>query len=139
MSIPNLFNKIKREFNIDKVTILYLCIIIGVGICCFCLGRMSISSINGTHNNFTKNATDDNSLLSEENNLNISNNSETILDNTKEGSNSQEKKYVASKNGKMFYSVGCSGAKRIKPENQVWFASALDAEKSGFALSTTCK
>jgi hypothetical protein len=51
----------------------------------------------------------------------------------------QERRYVASKNGKMYYSLGCSGAKRIKKENEVWFSTSLDAEKSGYTRSSTCK
>jgi hypothetical protein len=35
--------------------------------------------------------------------------------------------------------LGCSGANRIKPENEIWFSTKEEAEKSGFTLSTTCK
>ena len=39
MSITNFMHKIKDNTGIDKVTILYLCIIVGVGISSFGLGR----------------------------------------------------------------------------------------------------
>lgn len=48
-------------------------------------------------------------------------------------------KYVASKNGTKYYLATCSGAKRIKDENKVWFASVEDAKASGRTLSSTCK
>jgi len=53
--------------------------------------------------------------------------------------NSKEKRYVASKNGKLYYSLGCSGAKRISEKNKIWFATSEEAEKSGFTFSSSCK
>ncbi len=47
--------------------------------------------------------------------------------------------YVASKNGTKYYPVGCSGAKRIKPENTVYFDTPSAAEAAGYALSSVCK
>lgn len=45
---------------------------------------------------------------------------------------------VASKNGKNYYPINCAGAKRIKPENAVYFNSAIEAEAKGYTLSKTC-
>lgn len=47
---------------------------------------------------------------------------------------------VASKNSnpKKYHFTWCSGAKRIKPENQIWFASAAEAEKAGYVLAGNC-
>lgn len=47
--------------------------------------------------------------------------------------------FVASKNGTKYYSSTCSGAARIKAANQVWFATAADAQAAGYSLSATCK
>lgn len=46
---------------------------------------------------------------------------------------------VASKNGTKYYSLTCSGAKRIKEENKVFFASEEDAKRAGLSPSSTCK
>lgn len=46
---------------------------------------------------------------------------------------------VASKNGTKYYSLGCSGAKRIKEENKIFFASVTEAQKAGLSPSSTCK
>ena len=48
------------------------------------------------------------------------------------------KNFVASKNGAKYYGAGCSGASRIKAANQVWFASASDAEAAGYTLASGC-
>ncbi len=48
-------------------------------------------------------------------------------------------KYVASKNGTKYYLATCSGAKRIKDENKVWFATAEDAQASGRTPASNCK
>lgn len=47
---------------------------------------------------------------------------------------------VASKNSnpKKYHYTWCSGAKRIKPENQIWFNSATEAEKAGYVLAGNC-
>ncbi|MEI7719930.1 MAG: hypothetical protein WCI89_01840 [bacterium] len=46
--------------------------------------------------------------------------------------------FVASKNGSKYYAVGCFGISRIKPENQVWFATATDADAAGYTLASSC-
>lgn len=40
--------------------------------------------------------------------------------------------YMGSKNGTKYYTPGCSGSKRIKPENYVWFQSVQDATLQGY-------
>ncbi len=47
--------------------------------------------------------------------------------------------FAASKNGTKYYPAGCSGASRIKPANQVWFATAADAQAAGYTLASGCK
>jgi len=56
-----------------------------------------------------------------------------------ERTNQPEKRFVASKNGTKYYPLDCGGAKRIKEENKIWFASKEEAEKLGYLLSLTCK
>lgn len=55
--------------------------------------------------------------------------------------NSQQTKgaFVASKSGTKYYPVGCGSAKRIKPENQVFFATEDAAVAAGYARASTCK
>lgn len=45
---------------------------------------------------------------------------------------------VASKNSDKYHYSWCSGGKRIKPENQIWFASAQEAEAKGLVLAGNC-
>lgn len=49
-----------------------------------------------------------------------------------------EAAYVGSVNGTKYYPIGCSGANRIKPENQILFATMEEAESAGYTQSTTC-
>lgn len=133
MSIHNLVDKIKSQLGIDNTTILYLCIIIGVGISSFGLGRLSVNDKIYKEDDIM--GTETESLLSDQGG---SVNKIQTIEETK-GQQQREKRYVASKNGKMYYSIGCSGAKRIKPENEVWFSTKEEAEKSGYKLSLTCK
>ncbi len=40
--------------------------------------------------------------------------------------------FAGSKNGTKYYTPGCAGLERIKPENIVWFQSAEDATLQGY-------
>ncbi|MCX6753992.1 MAG: hypothetical protein NTV03_02985 [Candidatus Nomurabacteria bacterium] len=126
MSINDFMNKIKGKIGIDSMTLVCFCIIVLVSLGSFGLGRLSVAKIDNVDQ-----------LNVKEEGINIS---------KKEGDMTEafsavpkEKLYVASKNGKLYYSLGCTGAKRIAPKNEVWFASSIDAEKSGYTLSTSCK
>jgi len=46
--------------------------------------------------------------------------------------------YVASKTGKSYHLPWCSGAKLIKEENKIWFASKEEAEARGYAPAGNC-
>ena len=132
MSIPNIIHKIKGKMDLDRFTILYLFIIVGVGISSFGLGRISVGSN-------LKNEVLENTSISQKGDYPTNINPISREDSITQSILPKEKKYVASKNGKMYYGLGCSGAKRIKQANEVWFSTKEDAEKSGFTLSTTCK
>lgn len=44
-----------------------------------------------------------------------------------------EGKFLGSKNGTKYYTPGCAGAKRIKPENYIWFSDEQDAQLQGYS------
>jgi hypothetical protein len=133
MSITDKFNKIKDKLGIDNFTIMYLIVIIGVGISAFGLGRLSTRSISSDEN-YQIVGTSNNQLGSA-----LKNDQSFGQNFSTEVINQGEKKYVASKNGKLYYPLDCSGAKRIKSGNELWFATASEAEKSGYQLSKTCQ
>jgi hypothetical protein len=45
---------------------------------------------------------------------------------------------VASKAGTNYYLPWCKGALKLKPENQLWFASAQEAENKGYTPAKGC-
>lgn len=49
-----------------------------------------------------------------------------------------EGKVVASKNGERYHLPSCPSAKRIKPENIIWFESTAEAEASGYTPAKNC-
>jgi len=59
----------------------------------------------------------------------------TSIEDTPTPSSSSQSKgaYVGSKNGTKYYTPGCSGTNRIKPENYVWFQSVEDATLQGYS------
>ena len=47
--------------------------------------------------------------------------------------------YVASKTGSKYYLPWCGGAKSIKVENKIQFATRADAESAGYTPAANCK
>lgn len=47
--------------------------------------------------------------------------------------------FMASKNGTKYYPVDCEAGNRIKPENRIYFASAINAQKAGYERTVSCK
>ena len=47
--------------------------------------------------------------------------------------------YVASRNGTKYHFPWCSGAKRIKAENLIYFKTKEDAERAGYGPASNCK
>lgn len=46
--------------------------------------------------------------------------------------------YVASKNGTKYYLLSCGSARRIKPENRIWFRTKAEAEAAGYGPAANC-
>jgi len=46
--------------------------------------------------------------------------------------------YVASKRGKRYYSVSCTGAKNLAEANKIYFATEAEAETAGYSKSASC-
>lgn len=135
MSINHFFNKIKRSFGFETKTIVFIFVVIGVGISAFGLGELSARQRLGLM------AKSDNSFIFKNDNSNLKSEIKIInLENDKNNNSVlEEKVYVASKNGKLYYRIGCSGAGRIKEENKIYFKTKEDAEKFGYTLSSSCK
>lgn len=54
------------------------------------------------------------------------------------GAGETQGKFVGSKNSNKYHLPWCSGAKRIKPENQIWFQSEEEARKAGYEPAGNC-
>jgi len=134
MSINDFMNKIKGQIGIDGNTALIIIILIFVGLCSFGLGRLSREG--GSQNSNT--TLDNKNAVSVKGEIGKSNQVESSTKNLV--SNSQkEKMYVASKNGKLYYGANCSGANRIKLENQIWWSSEQEAMDAGYTKASSCK
>ena len=47
--------------------------------------------------------------------------------------------YVASKKGTKYHSPWCPGAKQMKEDNKIWFATKAEAEAAGYSPAANCK
>ena len=141
-SINNYMEKIKLTIKncieSDKgKDILVVIIIILVGLGSFELGRLSKNSSNNNagikieYPDQEANAVS--SLIENTPNLSVNSN---ILQNTQKLASGN---FFASSRGSKYYSISCSAGKTIKQENRIYFASSGEAEKAGYALSSSCK
>lgn len=53
-------------------------------------------------------------------------------------SNPIDKRVVASKNSDKYHFTWCSGAKRIKEENKIWFENESAAQTAGYTKAGNC-
>ncbi|MFH1402121.1 MAG: hypothetical protein ABIG87_00670 [Patescibacteria group bacterium] len=137
-SIKEKLNKIKEAGArlIDNQIIFTTLIILLTAFSSFGLGRLS--------------KTEENKIpisIQEVNVANISTTAKTgesDLENGAEKSRSVQPpenggKYVVSKNGNKYHAPWCSGAQRIKIENQIWFDTKEEAETAGYTPAANCK
>lgn len=69
----------------------------------------------------------------------VSTNSETKTSIVSVQALPQSTEVIGSKSGKKYYFPWCGTVKRIKPENQVHFASIDEAKAAGFTAGGNCK
>jgi hypothetical protein len=113
----------------DEIFISLLIVLVGVG--GFLIGRLSLVDENKPEVRILS-AT---AIRAEEALTGISN-SPHIIETPSLKSGGQ---VVASKSGTKYHLPWCSGAKTIKEENKIWFASYEEARKAGYTPAANCK
>ena len=110
-----------RELILDKLFLSI--IIILVAVLSFGIGRLSVAGNREAIK------------IEYDPSLSIENSLKTV--NSKIENSTQS--VVTSKNGSKYHYSHCAGAKQIKEENKLVFASASAAEAAGYALASNCK
>ena len=62
-----------------------------------------------------------------------------ILSGQGSGQSRTDRRVVASKNSNLYHFTWCSGAKRIKESNKIWFQDEATAQKAGYTLAGNCQ
>lgn len=129
MSINDLLEKIKPFYTII--------LLVTIGSIFFALGRLSSKEID-SHNIKIQypNAGQTSSVISAVSTSTKSIKKETVVQVAPVSSSSE---VIGSKSGKKYYYPWCGTVKRIKPENQIHFASIEEARKAGFVPGGNCK
>ena len=116
------FKKVKEWCRENRADFFIAGIIFFTGLSSFGLGRLSVDLKSASPISVTDTAgspdSDQHALIADD--------SQT------------DKKVFASRNGSAYYYAWCSGAKRIKEENKIWFATKEAAEKAGFKQAGNC-
>jgi hypothetical protein len=138
MSIQDLGNKIKGFNRIDKNTLIISAIILLVALGSFFLGRISVQ---GNRNTEDVNIVDSSTGLpiNKENYIEKSYENKKTISSTENYTNESSKGvYVASKNGKLYYTAECNGARRLSEKNKIWFDTSTEAENAGYTFAESC-
>lgn len=131
------FNKVKSYIGHNQGDIIIAVSFILVALIAFGLGRLSVilgqkEPIRVEYNNIEKQP-----------NLGVLEPSEgqkTAQDSSLGGNLGQNQGlFVGSKNSDKYHYPWCSGAQRIKEENQIWFSSKEEAEKLGYSPAGNCE
>lgn len=137
MSIHDFIHKIKGYTDKAPLSFMYISITVIIGFSSFLLGRLSVSGLENSAD--LEASAYDSSIFRGIGSVYSSQatSSQVKINTTPMISGSGN--YVASKNGKLYYTASCKGANRIKEENRVWFDTVRDAEKSGYTRAPSCK
>ena len=128
-SIQEIFNKFKPLFLNDEL--FYACLIILVAVSAFGLGRWSEGTL------VPKNAVLP--ALIPYSMATSTQNATTMADEVKANAAIVgDKVYVASKSGTKYHLLTCPGAKQIKEENKIYFATKAEAEVAGYTPAANC-
>ena len=118
--VANLFKKVK-DWCIDNRSDLFIAaIIFFTGLSGFGLGRLSVD-IKKNPPLFVVQPT-----------------SQESPETSSSGFDKTDKRVMASRNGTTYYYPSCSGAKRIKEENIIWFATKEAAASAGLKPAANC-
>ncbi len=129
---PSIFNGVKLFIESDKgKDILVIIIIILVGLGSFELGRLSKETSSGLKIEY--NGQEANAIGTVDQNLAI------LPQNSDNSQKSISGSFFASNRGSKYYSISCGAGKTIKEENRIYFKTSGEAEKAGYALSSSCK
>lgn len=120
--IPNIREKIKAIPHPLQEDVFIALVILFVGIISFFLGRISALEEGREHFEI----------------LYLENTPQEAIE-AKNAGVEGEKRYVASKSGTKYHLLSCAGAKSIKEENKIYFATKEDAERAGYTPAANCK
>jgi len=131
-------NPTNQEGFVSKMTpFYYLLLILVVASIFFTLGRLSVlEEKKGSIKIYNNDAV---GTISEQVSADKNGSYTASVLNAVESVQSSTGEVIGSKSGKKYYFPWCGTVKRIKPENQVKFASIEEAKKAGFTPGGNCK
>jgi len=149
MSIKDQWRDTKSSINTALATdrLFYSLLIIAVGLLAFWLGRASVSdTLLGVplrdktklpvSQTLTKPSAEEADIATDSQEMGDDSNEPTVNQVNSEATTA--KSFVASKNSTKYHLPWCSGAKRIKEENKVWFSSEAEAKATGRTPAANC-
>lgn len=128
-----MYDKFKRLLTED--TFFYGMVIILVGVLCFGLGRWSVSDTTALHKGITQKM----ELQLQEAAVVTVPQAPAKAEAATTSAPASATQLVGSRNGTKYHLLWCAGAKQIKEENKVYFASKEEAEKAGYTPASNCK
>lgn len=121
LMITNLYKKVKKWCGDNRNDLFIASIIFFTGLSGFGLGRLSVDLKTNPPLSVVQRV-----------------DKQTSEANHQDHPSTTDAQVVASRNGITYYYPWCSGAKRIKEENKIWFVTKETAQKAGLKLAANC-
>jgi hypothetical protein len=138
-SIQEIGRKRKTFFRasvalVERKDIFTMLLVILVGVASFGLGRLSVTDGKGTVEVLPPLSTPSEALGAQQTSVPTT----SALSASVGSATTAAGKFVASKSGTKYHYPWCSGAKRIKDENKVWFNTVEEARAAGYTPAANC-
>ncbi|OHA17622.1 MAG: hypothetical protein A2664_03305 [Candidatus Taylorbacteria bacterium RIFCSPHIGHO2_01_FULL_46_22b] len=137
MSIPDIQHLIKWPPSGKAKDVFILIVIVLVALCSFALGRLSAIESVRPPVKILGSASIIQGLQTPETDSKVT--SSTAIPAPAPLSGQGNGSVVASKSGTKYHFPWCAGAKSIKEENKIWFASIEAARSAGYTPAANCK
>ena len=136
MSIQEILLKLKGSRLNTEFLLAVLIVIVSVS--SFFLGRISVAEKSNKIQQKAQIVELITQPVSANANRDVANTERTVSTQSAQSSDAQGA-YVASKSGTKYHLPWCAGARSIKEENKVYFASKEEAEARGYEPAANCK
>lgn len=136
--ITDLAKKVKAFLVSNRKDLFVAAVVFLVGIASFGLGRLSVLWPTKEPIRIIERGGERDRAPQPQPRIDEAAHANAVIERSAPPLSSPQGKFVASRRGTSYHLPSCPGAKQIKPENQIWFVTKEEAERSGYRPAGNC-